>query len=208
MKKYKSDDDVSIKLVSVRCKSGKNQDCAILVLVAFISNFRQDINYETILKTISKRYADIGLQYTDKEQIGADIFEGVLTEFLPDTEIEFYNIIYKPQQQIEATVRLFNEGKDKKTAYRLALLSSWDRAQNTVGAGHFVVLNTSLSSQKVIIQHLKNRQFEETYFNMQSCIQCRQSPVFLREEHSFERTFCNTLCQQKFYTIKIEKKMG
>lgn len=201
MKKYKSNDEnVSIKLVSVRCKTGKNQDCAILVLLAFISNFRNDLDYETILQSISRAYADFGLKYTDKEQIGADMFEGVLKEFLPDTQIEFYNIIYKPNQQITATMRLFNKEGKEKTPYRLALLSSWDHNLNTVGAGHYVILNTSLASSKEILQQLQNRQFEETYFNMASCIQCLQSPVFFREEHVLERTFCNTICQQKFYT--------
>lgn len=207
MKKYKTDEDISIKLVSVRCKTGKNQDCAILVLLAFISNFRQDLDYKTILESISRAYADFGLEYTDKEQIGADMFEGVLKKFLPDTEIEFYNIIFKPNQQITTTMRLFNRGGKEKTSYRLALLSSWDRKQNTVGAGHYVILNTSLASHKEILQQLENRRFEETYFNIESCIQCLQSPVFFREEHVLERTFCNTICQQKFYT-PISGKSG
>lgn len=195
--------EIRIELRSVSCpSSGRNQDCGILVLVVFIGSLNYNENfvyYEDVLKYVSKTHKEFTGEDFKDEQIGVDMIENVLAHFLPDYEVEFYNIITKSFGNTEANVRILNRGAEKKAAYRLALLSSWDHKNNTVGAGHYVILNTTIGTQEEILEELRARRFEEGKTTIQSCIQCKKYPVFLREEFNAYKTFCNKKCQSNFY---------
>jgi len=187
----------AVQLVSVSCPAtGANQDCSILVLLQYIGNFRQDISYDAIRDYIASELANFGIQYSDEEQIGIDSFEGALSHFLPDYEVELYHVVFKPNQVFAATLRVLNKGARNKSPYRLALVSSWDRKRNTTGAGHFTLLNTALATPKQILVALHEGNFEQERFSMQSCIHCSK-PAFLQEKHTPARIFCNIHCQAK-----------
>lgn len=192
-----------IELSSVSCpSSGRNQDCGILVLVTIIAslNYKDDnfVYYDDVLKYVSKTHEEFTGNKFGDEQIGVDMIENVLRHFLPDYEIEFYNIVTKSFGETEVNVRILNEKAQKKAPYRLALLSSWDHNNNTVGAGHYVMLNTTIGTQEEILQELKAGHFDRGKTTIQSCVQCMRYPVFLREYNSY-KTFCNKKCQAKFY---------
>jgi hypothetical protein len=193
----------AIELLSVSCPStGKNNDCGILVLEQFIrahSRWDDHVSYDIILSYIKEQLAAFGLPYDpDQEQMGADSLEGALAHFLPNVQVELYNIVSMPGQRIEASVKVLNPRGKEKAQYRLALKSSWDARRNTTGAGHFVLLNTGLATQDKILAALRNRDFEDTMIRISSCIQCTAQPVLLEEQNT-QRKFCNVRCQTAFY---------
>lgn len=178
-----------LELTSVSCPgSGKMQDCGILVLLQYIGNYRLDVTYDDIVQFISKRLESVGIKYSDKEQLGKDMFEATLMHFLPQYQVDLFNVIRKPGQKTDVELYTLNKEAPKKSEYRLALLSSWDRSRNSVGAGHFVILNTNWAKPEDIIRALAAREYKETRFLMKSCLVCGE----------VERGVCAT-CKEASY---------
>jgi hypothetical protein len=186
---------MSIQITSVSCPgTGRNQDCGVLVLMQFLGNHGVIVTYEEIRRFIEDRYRPLGIEFGD-EQIGKDLFEAALLHFLPDHEVEFYNLTYMPGQRRQVTSEIINRGARNKSSYRLILMSSWDRQRNTQGAGHFALLNTRLATRREIEAALEAGNFEENRFRMTACIGCGAQAHYC-EENRPERTWCSEACHK------------
>jgi hypothetical protein len=162
-----------VQIVSVSCPtSGANADCSILVLQQFFGNHNVFLQYEDVVAFVRQRLADFGMQYNKDEQIGKDLFEGALLHFLPNYEIEFYNLVHKPKQEKMVTFSLINKGAAIKSQYRLILISSWDAARKTQGAGHFALLNTRLARPEQIVEALRTGNYTEERFRIAGKLEC------------------------------------
>lgn len=195
-----------IELLSISCSTGKNQDCGILVLEQYIRNFDPEVTYNTIVEFLREHYSNFGLEYNVNEQLGADAFEAVLMHFLPNIEIELYNIIFKPNKKIETVLYRLNKGAKNKTEFRLGLKSSWNRALNTTGAGHYIILNTTLATSEKIIANLNSGNYEDTNVPINN-----EFYIYFFNAANKSNTFClNTTANITIRTIinMVEYDMG
>ena len=144
-----------VVLRSISCPTRKaNANCSILVLRRYISTYGPKVRYGDILGYFQGLYAKFGgfdeefSKFDEDRQIPLDLFESALEHFLPDHEVQLYQLIQKPNQVREAFLKRVNFafGNDRrKAAQHLALISSWDRKSNSVGAGHYVILEADPS---------------------------------------------------------------
>lgn len=186
-----------ITVTSVSCPTGRNNDCGILTLIQFLGNHMIFKTYDEITTFLKTRMAEFGLPYDpNTEQMGKDLFEAALLEFLPDYQVELYKLIWRDQRR-EVSVEIINAGEGHiKSQYRLILISSWDRKRNTVGAGHFALLNTGLATIDQIVTALTKEGYDEERFTMQnqlSCSFCMAKLVSAEARACGNRRDCQTL---------------
>lgn len=195
-----------ITVTSVSCKTKANNDCGILTLMQFLGNHGVIKTYDEIVNFVTLSLADFRLPYDPNEnQMGIDLFEGALLKFLPDYQIELYTLIWRDQKR-EVQVRIINADKGRiKSQYRLILISSWDRRNNTVGAGHFALLNTKLATIEQILQTLTKEGYGETRFTMGNQLVCHfcSAELILSEarvcgnQPKCQTLYCNELCSKR-----------
>ena len=151
-----------ITVTSVSCATSVNNDCGILTLLQFLGNHGIIKTYDDIVSFFKKRMAKFGLSYDpQQEQMGKDLFEAALLKFMPEYQVELYKLIWRDQRRAVSLEIINAERGHKKSQYRLILISSWDHKNNTVGAGHFALLNTGLATTAKIIDTLTNVGYTE-----------------------------------------------
>lgn len=187
----------SITVTSVSCPTGVNNDCGILTLMQFLGNHGIIKTYDNIVSFVKARMAEFGLSYDpQKEQMGEDLFEAALLEFMPEHQIELYKLIWRDQRR-EVSLEIINAKRGRiKSQYRLILISSWDHKHNTVGAGHYALLNTRLATTAQIINTLTNVGYTEDRFAMQtelSCTFCNSELIASNARICGNRPECQTL---------------
>lgn len=195
-----------ITVTSVSCPTGANNDCGILTLLQFFGNHGIIKRYDEIVSFFKTRMAEFGLSYDpNTEQMGKDLFEAALLEFLPNYQVELYKLIWRDQRR-HVSVEIINADRGRiKSQYRLILISSWDHKNKTVGAGHFALLNTHLATPEQIVQVLIKEGYTEDRFTMQNKMDCTfcNSKLVASEARvcgnqlECQTLYCNDQCAQR-----------
>jgi hypothetical protein len=195
-----------ITVTSVSCKTKANNDCGILTLQQFLANHFIFKTYDEIVNFVESRLVEFGLPYDPNEnQMEIDLFEGALLEFLPNHQIELYTLIWRDQKR-QVQVRIINAEKGQiKSQYRLILISSWDRTNNTVGAGHFALLNTKLATIEQILDTLTKKGYGEERFTMGNQLVCNFCSAELSlskarvcgNQPKCQTLYCNDSCSER-----------
>jgi hypothetical protein len=157
-----------VVLTSISCPTSKaNANCSILVLRRYISTHGPKVRYGDILQYFQGLYAKFGgfdeefSKFDEDRQIPMDLFESALQHFLPNHEVQLYQLIQKPNQVREAFLKRVNFAR-RKVPQHLALIASWDRKSNSVGAGHYVILDAPPSmNPEQILDALRGGNFRQ-----------------------------------------------
>lgn len=169
----------TINFISISANTTAKNDCAILVLLEFLtlSHPRTQCEvpaYWQLIKKIQEITKDFYEEIfkrswnPNEDQLHFDLFKNVLGKYIPNHQVDLYKFISKRNQAVDVNIEYVNEG-GPPLPLAICLKSSWDHQANAVGSGHFVLIDTDAVTksttstiQDTILELLRQKKFGDS----------------------------------------------